>query len=82
MATKIATALNLHVSFVEHNRLTNSLITLQIKLSKICNLFHEVQAGIITLNDIIDMNKKATPEQVQRFFIAMEVYGCGTEMSL
>lgn len=58
------------------------LVDLQIKLSKICGLLHEVKAGILSLKDVIDFNKNPTAQQVQNFFIVMEVYGAGSELDI
>lgn len=58
------------------------LIGLQIKLSKVFSLLFELQAGILTLREILDYNKKVLPIEVQFFFVLMEVYGSGTELNL
>ena len=58
------------------------LIGLQIKLSKVFSLLFELQAGILTLREILDYNKKVLPIELQFFFVLMEVYGSGTELNL
>ena len=39
-----------------------------------------IGAGILTLYDIINMNKKTHIEEVRTFFQVMEVYGQDTEI--
>ena len=58
------------------------LITLQITISKVFNLVYSLQAGILTLYDILDYNKSVEFFEIQNFFILMEVYGSGTELNL
>lgn len=58
------------------------LISLQIKLSKVCSLVQNLQAGCMLLSDVIDVNLRPKPEQIQQFFMVMEIYGSGTELSL
>ena len=55
-------------------------LTIQIELSRILDKVHGVGAGILTLHDIININKKTYPEEVRSFFQVMEVYGFGTEI--
>jgi hypothetical protein len=45
-------------------------------------MLFELQAGILTLREILDYNKKVLPIEVQFFFVLMEVYGSGTELNL
>lgn len=45
-------------------------------------MLFELQAGILTLREILDYNKKVLPNEVQFFFVLMEVYGSGTELNL
>lgn len=58
------------------------LVGLQIRLSKVFSMLFELQAGILTLREILDYNKKVMPIEVQYFFVLMEVYGSGTELNL
>ena len=41
-----------------------------------------IGAGILTLHDIININKKTFPEEVRSFFQVMEVYGFGSEIDI
>lgn len=67
---------------MENNVFPTVLIGLQIKLSKVFSYLFELQAGILTLREILDYNKKVLPIEVQYFFVLMEVYGSGTELNL
>lgn len=58
------------------------MLEVQMVLSKACNLFAELQAGMISLRDVVSINKPPAERQVQTFFIVMEVFGCGTELNL
>ena len=51
-----------------------------MELSRILDKVHGIGAGILSLYDIININKKTYPEEVRSFFQVMEVYGFGTEI--
>jgi len=50
-------------------------MTIQIELSHLIDKVLGIGAGILTLFDVINMNKKTHPEEVKSFFQVMEVYG-------
>lgn len=55
-------------------------MTIQIELSMLLDKVYGIGAGILTLYDIINMNKKTHIEEVRTFFQVMEVYGQDTEI--
>lgn len=78
----VSKALGLTTEMVNDEEVQKFLISLQIKLSKVCNLVSSLQAGCMLLSDVIDINLRPSAELIQRFFMVMEVYGSGTELSL
>ena len=55
-------------------------MTIQIELSQLLDKVYGIGAGILTLHDIINVNKKTYIEEVRSFFQVMEVYGQDTEI--
>ena len=55
-------------------------MTIQMELSRILDKVQGIGAGILTLYDIININKKTDHEEIRSFFQVMEVYGFGTEI--
>lgn len=55
---------------------------MQILLSGLLNLIDMLGAGILTMHDIIDLNRIVKDKEVRNFFILMEVYGahCSTDI--
>lgn len=58
------------------------LFTVQMELSRLLDKVLGIGAGILTLHDIININKKTFPEEVRSFFQVMEVYGFGSEIDI
>ena len=50
-------------------------LTIQVELSKLVENLLGINAGIITLNDIVNINKQTRKGELQNFFMVMEVYG-------
>lgn len=50
-------------------------IDLQIYLAGLLNLIDMLGAGILTMHDIIDLNRTIKDDEVRNFFILMEVFG-------
>lgn len=50
-------------------------IDLQIYLSGLLNLIDMLGAGILTMHDIVDLNRTIKDEEVRNFLILMEVFG-------
>ena len=50
-------------------------MTIQVELSQLIDKVYGIGAGILTLYDIININKKTHIEEVRSFFQVMEVYG-------
>ena len=44
------------------------LMTIQIELSKLLDKVQGIGAGILTLNDIVRVNKQTHPDEVRSFF--------------
>jgi len=55
-------------------------MTVQSELSQLLDKVQGIGAGILTLFDIININKKTYPEEVRTFFQVMEVFGQNTEI--
>lgn len=55
-------------------------MTIQIELSQLIEKVQEIGAGILTLFDIINLNKQTRNEEVSTFFMLMEVYGKDTNI--
>ena len=51
-------------------------------MSRLLDKVLGIGAGILTLHDIINMNKKTFREEVKSFFQVMEVYGFGSEIDI
>jgi hypothetical protein len=81
-AGAVAKTLGLPAAMVNEEEVQEFLISLQMKLSKVCSLVQNLQAGCMLLSDVIDVNLRPKPEQIQQFFMVMEIYGSGTELSL
>ena len=56
-------------------------MTIQIEISQLLDKIQGIGAGILTLHDIINQNKKTHVEEVRTFFQVMEVYGQNTEIT-
>ena len=50
-------------------------MSIQIELSQLLDKVQNIGAGILTLNDIINVNRKTNLDEVKSFFQVMEVYG-------
>jgi len=55
-------------------------MTVQIELSQLLDKVQGIGAGILTLFDIVNLNKTTYPEEVTSFFQVMEVYGQNTDL--
>ena len=51
------------------------MITTQIELSLLIEKVHGISAGIISLHDVVNINKQTRPGELTNFFMVMEVYG-------
>lgn len=54
---------------------TNDMIDLQIALSNLINAAEQVSAGILTLIDVCNINKRPNPQKIIEFLDLMQVYG-------
>ena len=50
-------------------------LTIQVELSKLVENLLGINAGTITLNDIVSINKQTRKGELQNFLMVMEVYG-------
>ena len=50
-------------------------LTIQVELSKLVENLSGINAGTITLNDIVNINKQTRKGELQNFLMVMEVYG-------
>ena len=53
----------------------SDLITVQTTLSRLVNSIESLSGGIISLNEVINVNKKPKVEELMDFFMMAEVYG-------
>ena len=61
---KLTKSLNLPENCIDVKEFPLVLVTLQIKLSKIFTSLFDLQAGILTMREILDYNKQVTPEEL------------------
>ena len=57
----------------------SDLITVQTTLSRLVNSIESLSGGIISLNEVINVNKKPKVEELMDFFMMAEVYGSQTQ---
>ena len=50
-------------------------LTIQAELSKLVENLSGINAGTITLNDVVNINKQTRKGELQSFLMVMEVYG-------
>jgi len=50
-------------------------------LVSLCNQFPEVYGAMLTLEDLVSINKQTDAFEIENFFILMEVYGSTPELS-
>ena len=50
-------------------------LTIQVELSKLVENLSGINAGTITLNDVVNINKQTRKGELQSFLMVMEVYG-------
>ena len=62
------------------NGIPEFFITTQIELSIILEKVLSLGAGILTLHDLININKTTYVEEIRNFFLLMEVYGLNTDV--
>jgi hypothetical protein len=58
---------------------SSDLITVQTTLSRLVNSIESLSGGIISLNEVINVNKKPKVEELMDFFMMAEVYGSQTQ---
>jgi hypothetical protein len=58
---------------------SSDLITVQTTLSRLVNSIESFSGGIISLNEVINVNKKPKVEELMDFFMMAEVYGSQTQ---
>lgn len=51
------------------------MVQLQIKLSMLVNSLESLSGGIVGLNDVININRRASIDEIMDFFMMVEVYG-------
>ena len=51
------------------------LIDTQVELSQLKDKLNAISAGILTLGDVINLNKQFRKGELANFFMIMEVYG-------
>jgi len=56
------------------------LVGLQICLSKVVTAIDQLSAGLVTMNEICNINKSASSSSVVDFFKLMEVYGAQSDL--
>ena len=56
-------------------------LTIQIELSVLVEKIQGISAGLLTLYDIININKQTRKGELNNFFMVMEVYGCKPEVN-
>jgi hypothetical protein len=49
-------------------------------LHQLCNLLPDVYGAMLTLEDLVSLNKQTDAYEVENFFILMEVYGATPEL--
>jgi len=64
------------------NGLPVFLISIQMELSRLLDRVLGIGAGILTLHDMININKMPVLEEIRSFFQVMEVYGYGSEIDI
>ena len=57
----------------------SDLITVQTTLSRLVNSIESLSGGIISLNEVINVNKNPKVEELMDFFMMAEVYGSQTQ---
>jgi len=64
---------------IEGNPDNSDLITVQTTLSRLVNSIESLSGGIISLTEVINVNKKPKIEELMDFFMMAEVYGSQTQ---